>query len=348
MRTNSPQTARTTTVFIILLFLLIPFGAEAQEKGKYADAFLSNGIGARALGLGGAYSAIAGDAAAVYWNPAGLSRVNYPEFTLLHAQEFAGVVNYNAFAAAMPYGPDASFGIGLIRLGVDDIPRSRLPRPDLDIGAVYTDEEGRLRRNSPYADYLFSNAEYGLFLSYAKNWSPLLRLGASVKILHKGFDDNSAFGFGVDLGVQSNPWGDLFLGATLQDITTTILAWNTGRKEMIYPTIKIGAGLPLYSKRLQGKVLILADADIDFDNLGIAAQFSGGTLSLNLRAGVEYEYRERLSIRVGSDAGFFTAGAGLRVGLLRIDYAFLNNTDLDVSHRVSASFILEKKRYRRP
>ncbi len=341
------KTSRLLRAAIFFLILAPGGGTLSAQSGKYADAFLNNGIGARALGLGGAYSAVAGDATAVYWNPAGLSKLNYPEFSLLHAQEFAGVVNYNSFAAAMPYGPDASFGIGLIRLGVDDIPRSRLPRPDLELGAVYTDEDGTLRRNSPYADYLFSNAEYGLFLSYARNWSPLLRLGASVKVLQKGFDDNSAFGFGVDIGVQSNPWSDLYLGATLQDITTTILAWNTGRKEIIYPTLKLGAGLPIYSKRLQGKLLLITDADFDFDNQGSAAQFASGALSMDLHIGVEYEYRERLAVRLGSDAGMFTAGAGLRIGHLQVDYAFLNNTELATSHRISASFVLEKKRYRR-
>jgi len=45
----------------------------ADAKGTTGAAFLTMGMGARAVGMGGAYSAVAADASAVSWNPAGLN-----------------------------------------------------------------------------------------------------------------------------------------------------------------------------------------------------------------------------------------------------------------------------------
>ena len=52
--------------------------------GKYAGEFMSIGVGGRALGLGGAYAALAHDITAGYWNPAGLSSLSYPQIALMH------------------------------------------------------------------------------------------------------------------------------------------------------------------------------------------------------------------------------------------------------------------------
>ena len=49
-------------------------GAGAGWSAQYTGAFLETGLGARAAGMGGAFSALADDPAAAYWNPAGLIR----------------------------------------------------------------------------------------------------------------------------------------------------------------------------------------------------------------------------------------------------------------------------------
>src|SRR5262245_14656355 len=54
--------------------------ADDDGLGKGAASYLGLGMGARALGLGGAYTAVAADASAIYWNPAGLSEMEHMEF----------------------------------------------------------------------------------------------------------------------------------------------------------------------------------------------------------------------------------------------------------------------------
>ena len=61
-------------IFKIILFSLLmsvlPFSQTVSKTGTTAAQFLKIGIGARALAMGGAYSAVSDDATALYWNPA--------------------------------------------------------------------------------------------------------------------------------------------------------------------------------------------------------------------------------------------------------------------------------------
>jgi hypothetical protein len=334
----------------IIVSLAIIFSMQSvsgQTKGKYAGEFLSIGAGARALGMGGVHVAFVNDVTSVYWNPAGLARLNYPEIALMHAEQFAGVVQYNFGAFAIPYGREASLGIGLVRLAVDDIPHTTLLREDLELGEPFVDENGVTRINEAFPEYFFSNAEYAFFLSYSRAKSHFFSYGGSVKIIHKGFDGTSAWGIGFDIGAQLRIGNRLLVGANLQDATTTILAWNTGRKELIIPTLKIGAALPLSVNFLNGAILPAIDADIRFEGRQEAAQISGGPASMDFHAGFEYLYKDALALRVGSDTGNFAAGAGIRLPKLEIDYAFMSHSDLKNTHRVSLKISIRENKFRR-
>src|SRR5438552_4125808 len=67
---------------------LAPSFVFAQSGGQTAS-FLNYGAGARALGMGGAFYAVADDATAAYWNPAGLPQVQRKELTMMNATLFA-------------------------------------------------------------------------------------------------------------------------------------------------------------------------------------------------------------------------------------------------------------------
>jgi long-subunit fatty acid transport protein len=71
-------------VLIVFYFLLFSFfTAHSQNLGVVDEATAGNffGVGARAMGMGGAYTAIANDATALVYNPAGLARVKRIEFS---------------------------------------------------------------------------------------------------------------------------------------------------------------------------------------------------------------------------------------------------------------------------
>src|SRR5512135_545573 len=98
--------------------LLLPLNTRAGETvfAKYAGEFLTLGVGGRALAMGGATVALANDVTAGYWNPAALALIDYPEMMLMHNEQFAGLVNNDYGAVAIPFGTDASLALSVIRV----------------------------------------------------------------------------------------------------------------------------------------------------------------------------------------------------------------------------------------
>jgi hypothetical protein len=318
------------------------------KTAKYAGEFLNLGVGGRALGMGGAYCALARDVSATYWNPAGLVNLEYPQLMLMHTEQFAGVVKYDFGSFAVPFGPNKSLGLGLIRIGIDDIPVTRLRNPAFKLGEIYVDADGDSVRNESEIDHTISDAEYALFLSYGVKRSNRFSLGANVKILHKGIGDHSAWGLGLDIAALYNPIGNLNLGLNFQDITTTVLAWDTGTREIIVPALKAGISYPLVIPIVGGFMSPAFDVDIRFEGRDYAAQFAAGPMSIDSHFGWEYQMRELLALRLGADVGRFTVGAGISLPKLQIDYAFLSHDELGETHRISARLGIEESKYRRP
>src|SRR3989339_525934 len=74
-------------IFSLLILFAYALGAgNLYAQGEAAAEFLLISPGARAGGMGEANVAIANDAAAAYWNPAGLAQLEKKEFTIMHAK----------------------------------------------------------------------------------------------------------------------------------------------------------------------------------------------------------------------------------------------------------------------
>ena len=335
--------------FLFVFLFTIPGSAIAGGliPAKYAGEFMATGVGARALGMGGAFVAEARDVTAGYWNPAGLSALNYPQIIGMYAERFSGIVNYNYGAVAIPFRSDQSLGISLIRLGVDDIPVTALRNPRFQLGETYVDKNGVLVRNTPQVVRKINDAEYALYLTYSKRRSDQFAYGGNVKLVRKGVGDNSAWGIGFDVGVLYRPWRELSLGANFQDFTSTLLAWDTGRRELITPTLKAGLSYPVAVSFLSGTFTPVADVDTRFENRRFASQVHLGRVSMDFHFGLEYEFRKIAAIRLGSDAGYLAAGAGLRLPKLQLDYAFLSHDELGDTHRISLKLTIEEERFAR-
>ena len=116
-----------TKAILIALLLSISFqdGFSQGSGNKYAGEFMSIGVGGRPKGMGGAYVALVSDVMAGYWNPGSLSKIDYPQFALMHEAQFGNLVNYDYGAVGIPFGKNSSLGLSLIRLGVDDIADTR-------------------------------------------------------------------------------------------------------------------------------------------------------------------------------------------------------------------------------
>jgi hypothetical protein len=334
--------------FLSFIFLLFSSLSAQTVVGKYAGEFLAIGVGGRALGMGGAHTAIVNDVTAGYWNPAGLARIDYPQVALMHEEHFGDLVNYNYAAAAIPYGKDMSFGLSVIRLGVDGIPDTR--------DALYdANGDGFLDINTDRLDYSkiteFNNTDWAFYLSFAKRQSDNFYWGANVKIIRRDLAEYSATGVGFDVGAVYMPMEDLYLGATVQDVTTTLVAWSTGRNELISPTAKVGVAYAFHI--LGGRVLPVHDLDIRFEGRDYASYFNIGPVSFDSHFGVEYTYDNLFSVRAGyNDVKQFTIGAGIKLPKLYIDYSFARMSQSETerlpdTHRISLMLSLEEPKFMR-
>lgn len=339
---------------LLTLALLIPTSISIYSQtviSKYAGEFMAIGVGARALGMGGAYVAIANDVTAGYYNPAGLANLNYPQIALMHAEQFGNLVNYDYASVAIPFGTDMSFGISAMRLAVDGIPDTRDALVIRNTTTRLSDITDPRAGINPELVKEFSDQDWAFYLTFAKRHSDDFYYGANVKIIKRDIAEFNAFGVGFDIGALYTPVENLFLGANLQDITTTLVAWNTGRNELVSPTAKIGAAYMLHF--WGGRLTPALDFDVRFENRRFASNFNVGPVSFDMHAGLEYNFRNLFSIRGGyNDVKQFTLGAGVKLPKLNIDYSFARfnyskDERLDDTHRISIILTLEEGRFLR-
>lgn len=103
-------------IFLIQFIICLPSTSRAfsseNDKGTSSGEFLKLGAGARAAGMGEAYSAAADKADAIYWNPAGLTRIENHSISFTHASLFEGI-SYEFIGYGQKLKNAGAFGIGI-------------------------------------------------------------------------------------------------------------------------------------------------------------------------------------------------------------------------------------------
>jgi len=141
---------------LIAAFLFAVFALAGPVPGAtgYAGEFLSAGVDARAMALGSAFTAVADNATAGYWNSAGLSGQDTRQAHFAHSERFEGLVteDYIAMAWGAPWLD--GMAIGLLRIGVDDIQLTALQDPGAPISPDNRQVVTSTTSSADYAMYL--------------------------------------------------------------------------------------------------------------------------------------------------------------------------------------------------
>lgn len=367
------MTRAKSLIFLFAAATLV-FASPAAAT-KYAGEFLKVPVGARAIGMGGAFSAVSDDATAPYWNPAGMVYLPYREVIFQHAEKFGNLLNHDFAGVVFPLGGEEgrrmALGVSIIRLAADDIPITPRPgglRPGVDFLDFGSDNDettpgdgqgngvwdhGERLLISASDLYMASSSDMALLLSIARHHGRRWAYGGNLKFVRQSVPDTlpgehaTSFGAGVDAGVLFMPTDAVTLSASVHDLTTTYLAWSNGSRELIVPTLDTGASFNFLPA--EGHALTWAlDLAWGFERRKLDSQLKLGGQTWDLRTGLEYWFRNTFALRTGASGKDLAFGAGLRYKHFGADYAaslhrffasddpdFPDDTNLDVTHLVS-------------
>ena len=295
-------------VVIASMALLLVLSAVVLADGIGAFSAFKNGIGARALAMGGAFVAVADDATAVCWNPAGLAQLGDTRLAGM-STDLYGLGITHQYVGAVTSFANLGIGLGWERASID----------------------GQIVDGSGGLGASFTWTEQAIVGSLATNVMDIAMAGANVKyyLADSGLGD-SASGFGFDLGLLVS-LGDMFvIGVNAMDLAGSSIAWDGGATDVVSGVYTAGLAM-----KLADDMLVLA-ADVDFD---------GSSLG-DTHVGLEFQVIDELALRGGVvltnefQDYYFAVGAGINVAGLYVDAAYVLEETIGNTLVLSAEFSL--------
>lgn len=300
-------------IHLTFVIWILSFNCLAVDTGQGGldIAVLKAGVGARALGMGSSFTAIADNSDAPYWNPAGLSQIKHNEISAMQTKLSTDADHYYvSYVTPFLYG---GLGISWIQIGMGSITQTGTTDAYNDI------------QNLGIFSY-FSNA---YMLAYGQNITDNLSFGITAKYLTSDMpglvsvEGASAWGYSVTPGLLYKPTKELSIGFKIDELVN-LQKWGTDTEEIAPSKYRLGIG---YRLGVMGYPVLLSGDISQINKAGYAAESGVGA---ELTMG-------NLAFRLGTSDSTLTAGAGLGTEHVRIDYAYVTQTALtqDNVHRVS-------------
>jgi hypothetical protein len=284
----------------------------ASNIGTAGAEFLQLGAGARAMALGGAYSALADDATALYWNPAGLARIpqGYLDATLMHAPYIASsYYDYAAVAQNLRSGGAVGASFQYFTIG------------SVDQTDMTGDVQGTITPYDMAATIGYAHEYHGFMFGIAGKY-------ISSKIA------TTAKTQAADLGVLSPAFFNdrLRLALVAQNLGGQLRFDQVG--ENLPEALKAGGAWRFNKDWTAAADLGLPSNNIPYASLGVER---------NWRVFKNFSFAGRVGFNSQTLSGLngFTAvtmGAGLSSRDFGLDYAFLPMGSLGVTQRISLSY----------
>jgi hypothetical protein len=327
---------------LILIFLcsglLLAQSTNVSKRGTTAAPFLSIAQGARALGMGGAFVALADDPSAMYWNPAGIADLQGVQVLVDHTSWIADL-QYQYIGGTMSLGSYGALGLNITVSNYGDMKVTTVDQ-----------QEG--------TGELFGVTDLAVGLSYALNLTDAFSIGFTPKVIYQQIWKMSTSAMAIDMGVKyKTPFKGIMLGMSIS---------NFGSKMQIQGENAIVSYDPdLSTKGNNGNIPAYLATDswelpLNF-RVGIAYDVPmGGLGKLTLAAdamhpsdnyecmnvGGEYVFYDFLYLRAGMKSLFqkdseegITLGVGVKqflIGNLQfsVDYAYQNFNRLKYAQKI--------------
>ncbi len=314
---------RRTIAVLGLVGILVPGLAGAanifEKVGTFDGQFLKIGVGARAAAMGGAFVGVADDASSLFWNAAGIARIDpdKSQLSLNHANWPAELsfdqIGYVFHVKRIP----GAFGVSVRALTMDPMIETTAFQPDPTIGTGSTFDAGMLAAG----------------VTYARSFTDKFSAGLTANMVHEGLAEFSQQTFAFDVGTLYDVGTmGMKIGMAITNIGSQIKFIDT---EARIPAIfRVGTSATLFQSSDQ-RLLGSFEFSHPPDN------------SERLNVGAEYAFRKYVFLRGGYninyDAEGIAGGVGFHfpvsvAGQADLDYAFTDMKDLGGSHRFSLKF----------
>ncbi len=332
-----------SVVFLVATtsFAQLNSSSTMSKVGTTVAQFLKIGPSARAIGMGGAYTASAGDISMIHWNPAGLARMNSSQVLFTHTKWIAGT-NFDFMAV----------GLNLYSFGTLGLMVSSFTSGDMAVRTVdMPDGTGEM----------FNTADLMIGLSYSRNLTNKFSIGGTVKFIHQRLWHMTANTVALDIGTLfTTPFYGIRLGASMSNFGPKMRLDGRDIKFANDPDpneqgnvefVNAQYEMKYYSIPLNFQIGLAKDFDMGYHNrLTIAADAIHPNDNYEaVNVGAEYSFNELIFLRAGYKSLFqkdseegFTLGAGLNYRLmstvvLQIDYAYADFGVLENVQRFSIS-----------
>jgi hypothetical protein len=321
-------------VFISLLIFVISVNVYAVDKVAQAGyGFLDVGTGARACGMGQAFTVLGQDASALFYNPSGIGEIDNRFDLSVGGTQWIADINYLYLAAVLNAGVWGNFGFSLIYPDYGD---------DFYGTQVVAGPEGEGWEDTGILDVGAFCAGFG----YARKFTDKFTVGIQAKYVSQHLGENEK--------------GDSVAGYYLEDNKSSTVSFDFGL--LFYPGFKsfaFGMSVRNFSPRVAyekiGFDLPLTFAlGVGMDILDLFGDypdysFNIGAEMLHPRdwqeqynVGGEFGYKDMIFLRAGykfnSYAEGLNAGIGINLRGAKIDYSYSKHDIYDIINRVSAGF----------